>query len=206
MIPCTRFPMLAAALVLAISTAALPARAAEPDAVVTAYHDALLKALDETTGKSVPEKVQALAPAMTEAFDFTAMIKTAAGSAWRSASPKEQDRLLNVFRRLSIATNAVRFAALGSEAQFETLGVRDGPRGLKLVDSRLMPKGEEPVALTYVTHGKGGDFHIIDVLLKGGISELAVRASEYRRIVQDGGIAALQTALDKQLATLLGSG
>jgi len=138
---------------------------------------------------------------MDVAFDFESMIKTAAGRYWREASPASRESLLAAFRRVSIATYADRFAGLKS-GQFKTIGMRDGPRGLKLVDTMLVT-GTENVSLIYVTRQYNDTWKIIDVLLSGGISELALRASEYAKILKNGGIEALTKALNEQAKVLL---
>jgi phospholipid transport system substrate-binding protein len=75
------------------------------------------------------------------------------------------------------------------------------------VETVLKPGDGTPVPLTYVLRqakdGPPGKWLIIDVLLNGGISELAVRASEYNRVLNDGGVTALISALDKQAKAML---
>lgn len=191
-------------LLLALSFLFSPnlAQAAPADTVET-YHDRLLQAVDENQGKSDEARFKSLAPAMDAAFDFESMIKTIAGSYWQKASPDAREALVHAFRRVSIATYADQFGGM-TDGTFDIKGTRDGPRGLKLVDSHLKT-GSESVIMTYVVRDKDGVWRIIDVLLKGGISELAVRASEYSSILKSGGVKGLTATLNDQAATLLKS-
>ncbi|MBO6521904.1 MAG: ABC transporter substrate-binding protein [Rhodospirillales bacterium] len=174
---------------------------ASPAETVETYHDRLLRAVSDNRGQSDQARFTSLAPAMDDAFDFEGMIKTAAGSYWAKASPDERAALLSAFRRVSIATYADQFREL-TDGTFTIEMTRSGPRGLKLVQSRLNTGGDS-VALTYVVREIRGEWRIIDVLLKGGISELALRASEYAGTLESGGTEALTKTLNAQAASLL---
>lgn len=188
------------ALVVALSLAAGNASADARD-VVARYHDGLLGALDANAQADDKARFDAMKPTMDAAFDFAAMIKTAAGRYWRGADKATQDALQDAFRRVSIATHADQFAGL-TDGSFDIKEVRDGPRGLKLVDSVLTAGGDKH-DMTYVVRDAGGTWKIIDVLLDGGISELALRSSEYAAILKDGGAKALVQTLNSQADTLL---
>jgi len=178
-----------------------PALAASPIDTVDTYHDRLLASMTHSVGKTDLVRYTSLAPAMDAAFDFESMIKTAAGGYWAKASDDARQALLAAFRRVSIATYADQFAGV-KNGSFSISGTRAGPRGLKLVDSRLKT-GDEDVALTYVVRNRDGNWLIIDVLLQGGISELALRASEYANTLKNGGTEALTQALNAQATALL---
>ena len=169
---------------------------------VAAYHVGMLNALKSDDAKSVNGRFDLFAPVMDAAFDFQTMIKTVAGQHWRKADAADQEALRDAFRRVSVATYANRFKDLPSDAAFIIQDVKDGPRRMKLVESTLNT-GKDPVALTYVVRNTEAGWRIIDVLLGGGISELALRASEYARTLESGGAAALQATLKAQADGLL---
>lgn len=177
------------------------AAAASPADTVETYHNRLLNAVADNRGQPDQARFDSLAPAMDDAFDFEGMIKTAAGAHWGKASADNRAALLAAFRRVSIATYADQFREL-TGGSFKIEATRNGPRGLKLVQSSLIT-GDENVALTYVVRELEGSWRIIDVLLKGGISELALRASEYAGTLENGGTEALTKALNAQAASLL---
>lgn len=180
----------------------LPANlAASPSETVQTYHNRLLQSVASTNGQSDQVRFTSLAPAMDAAFDFESMIKTAAGAHWGNAAPEAQQDLLKAFRRVSIATYADQFSEM-TEGNFVIKGTRNGPRGLKLVDCQLKT-GSDDVALTYVVRNKDNNWLIIDVLLKGGISELALRTSEYASTLKAGGAEALTETLNERATILL---
>lgn len=189
-------------IILFLLTIFMPATlSASPAETVGTYHDRLIKSVSDNAGKTDKARYEALAPAMDEAFDFESMIKTAAGSHWAKADPATQQDLLAAFRHVSIATYADQFAGL-TKGAFSSKGTRNGPRNLKLVDT-VLHTGSDDVAMTYVVRQKNDNWLIVDVLLRGGISELALRASEYASTLKDGGAAALAKTLNQQANALL---
>ncbi len=177
------------------------AHAESPKDVVELYHQRLLAALSAPTSTSDKARFDALAPAMDQAFDFETMIKTVVGRNWARSDASTQAALLGAFRQVSIATYADQFAGL-KDGHFIVSGTRTGPRGLMLVDS-VLKTPDEGVTLIYVTREKDGAWRIIDVLLDGGISELALRASEYAKILKSGGPENLINSLNEQTSSLL---
>jgi len=168
---------------------------------VMTYHAQLLSAIADLKNTSDALRFNALASAMDKALDFETMTKTIVGRSWAKADDTTKAELLAAFRQVSIAIYADQFAGL-KHGEFIVSGTRDGPRGLKLVDSKLeTPK--ESVPLVYVLRNKDNAWRIIDVLLDGGISELAVRASEYSNILKTSGPKGLVTSLNDQAKVLL---
>ncbi len=172
------------------------------EATVAAYHAGMLSALKSADAESAKGRYTLFSPVMDAAFDFNTMIKTVAGQHWRQADAPAQDALRAAFRRVSIATYANRFKDLPSDAKFIIQAIKDGPRRMKLVESTL-EAGDDPVSLTYVVRETDAGWQIVDVLLDGGISELALRASEYARTLNNGGPEALQKTLNAQADGLL---
>ena len=104
--------------------------------------------------------------------------------------------------RLSISTYASQFDGYSGQS-FETQGQKPGPQKTVLVKTRIIDPGSDPIDLTYVTREIKGRWRIIDVLLDTGISELAVRRSEYSRILKTRGVDGLIDALNSKATQLL---
>jgi phospholipid transport system substrate-binding protein len=183
------------------------AAAGEPTAVVDRLHAALLDTMQNADALGVEGRYRALRPILEDVYDFRTMIAIVAGAHWASAGEDRQRALLDAFSRLSAATYADRFDGYDGET-FEIEGTREGPRGTTLVDTRLNRSDGEPVAITYVLRpgrtptGDQG-WRIIDVLLEGSISELALRRSDYAGILAAGGVPRLTEVLDEKVAAML---
>jgi phospholipid transport system substrate-binding protein len=152
-----------------------------PVAVIDGLQETLLDVMKRAKELGVEGRYQVLEPRIEETFDLERMIRVAAGSQWTKATPEERVRLLDAFTRLTVSTYASRFDGYSGES-FETLGERPGPRDTVLVDTRIVRSDGPPVALNYVLEQKGDRWQVIDILLDGKASELAMRRSEYRNL------------------------
>ena len=182
-----------------------PARALAADTpagVVETLHEALLAVMRDAAELSVEERYARLAPTLSATYDFQTMTRLAVGSAWTEASPEQRSALIQAFGRLSIATYAKRFSGYSGE-RFETVAEKSGPRGTTLVETRLVRPADPPVPLTYVLQKQERGFRIIDVILEGAISELAVRRSEYSQVLRQGGVDGLTRLLDRKADEML---
>lgn len=176
-------------------------RADDPVSVVEAFHATLLSVMKEADRLGFTGRYAKIEPAMTATYDLKRMIRVAAGSHWRAATPEQQAKLLDAFIRLSVGTYAARFNGYDGE-RFETLGTKPGPQNTTLVATQIVDSAGKPVGLTYVML-KGDDaWRIVDVLLDSSISELAVRRSEYGRVLRKGGIDGLIATLNDKADAL----
>ena len=143
-----------------------------------------------------------LAPHIINAFNLRFMIKVASGRYWNNATELQKHALVTAFSKVSIGIYATRFNGYSGQS-FKTLKVKPGIHNSQLVMTRLINPDTNDIKLTYVTKKSGQGWRIIDIILDTGISELAVRRSEYRRILKQGGVAALTAQLIKK-AEMLG--
>ncbi len=188
-------------LLLAGVLTALPAAAQEDPArtVIQRFQQSLLAVMKEAKSLGVTGRYQRLQPRIEEAFHLPLMIRVATGSFWRKADKAQRSRLVAAFKRLSISTYANRFDGYSGQV-FEIVDQRPGPQKTVLVKTRIVSPGDSPARLTYVVKEYKGQWRIVDILLDNDISELAVRRSEYSRLLKkngvDGLIAALNTKAD----------
>ena len=146
-----------------------------------------------------------LAPVIDKDFDLQRMIRVTAGKFWRQADGASRAKALAAFRRMSIATYAAQFDGWSGQT-FTTIASRPGPQRTVLVQTKISAPGGDGAALTYVlkerTRGNG-EWRIVDVLLDGFISQLAVRRSEYQRVLKSNGLPGLIKVLDAKAGKLL---
>lgn len=202
----TKRLILLAAAFAATFSASQAAAAEGPAGTVQRLHDALLEVMRDAGDLSVADRYERLAPTLQATYDFRMMTRLATGSAWTKATEAERAAMVDGFSRLSIATYAERFKGYSGE-RFEIMGERSGPRETILVDTRIVRPADDAVPITYVLQqspAQNGDWRIIDVVVQGSISELAVRRSEYAHILRQGGAKRLADVLDAKADTLLG--
>lgn len=165
-------------------------------------HAALLETMQRAAELGVEGRYRALEPVLREVYDFEQMIVLATGPAWTTADEAQRRDLLAAFVHFSVANYAARFNGYTGE-RFETLGERAGPRNAVIVDTRLIRTDGDPVPISYVMRARDGGWRIVDVLLEQAISELAVRRSEYARILAEGGTAHLTKVLNDRAEAMV---
>ena len=204
LLPTPRFaqPFLLGLLFVTIIVACGSSQAAEPKKVVEEFHAALLAVMKTAEKTPVEQRYEQLKAVIADAFNLDFMIRIAVGSRWKKTSDKEKADLVAAFKRMSVGTYAARFNGYSGES-FKTLNIKNGPRKTKLVKTHIVRPGDTPVKLTYVMRKFGSGWRIIDVLLDGSISEMAVRVSEYREILRRQGGGALAAALNQKANRLI---
>lgn len=189
----------------ALAPGARAMKPAEPAGVIEGFHATLLSAMKNAEKLGVSGRYDLLAPVIDKDFDLQRMIRVTAGKFWRQADGASRAKALAAFRRMSIATYAAQFDGWSGQT-FTTIASRPGPQRTVLVQTKISAPGGDGAALTYVlkerTRGNG-EWRIVDVLLDGFISQLAVRRSEYQRVLKSNGLPGLIKVLDAKAGKLL---
>jgi len=188
--------------VLALAPAALGAETG-PSQIVTAFHEGLLSGVKQAKTLGPKGRYEKLAPRIEHSFNLALMAQVSASSFWRKATKEQEKKLIAAFSHLSISTYASQFDGYSGQS-FVTQSEKPGPQNTVLVKTQILTPGSSPVDITYVTRKIKDQWRILDVLLDSGISELAVRRSEYRRILKSGGINGLIDTLNTKADQLLG--
>jgi phospholipid transport system substrate-binding protein len=198
---------MAVAMLLSLAAADLSPHAAEAapataSELISGFHDSLLDVMKEAKTLGIKGRFDRLAPRIEQSFNLPLMIQVAASAYWQNASPEQAKKLIAAFSRLSISTYASNFDGFSGES-FESRGEKPGPQNTTLVSTRIVKTTGSPVDIVYVTRQTKGEWRIVDVLVDNGISELAVRRSEYRAILKSGGVDGLIATLNAKADQLL---
>ena len=188
----------AVALLIASSAQAQQGEAAK---VVEAFHDALLNVMRNADGLGFEGRFQALTPTVKGSFNLRLMTRyTVTSRHWRKMDKKQRRRLIDAFTGYTVAIYADRFDGFSGQ-RFEVLGERAAQRGAVVVQSRIVKKDGKDVRIDYLMQATNKKWRIVDVFLKGAISELATRRSEYVSVIKkrgyDGLIAAIEARTEK---------
>jgi phospholipid transport system substrate-binding protein len=169
--------------------------AAEAEAPVLRLHDALLAAMKAGSSAPFADRKKALEPVIVEAFNLPEMAAVASGPFWSRMSQSERDSVIAAFSDFSVATYTSRFDDFDGQ-RFEVVGQKAGPQDSIWVLTRLVGGGDS-VSLNYLVRPYEGSWRIVDVYLKGSISELANRRSEFTSTLRRSGVAGLLKALSE---------
>lgn len=173
-----------------------------PSAVIERFHAVLLDVMKNANALGLKGRVETLAPKVEEAFDLTRWVRLSTSSYWLKTTPSQKDQLILAFKKICTATYAVFFDGYSGES-FKTINVQPGPRGSKLVRTQIVRTDKKPVDLTYVLFKVEEQWRIVDVLLDNKISQLSVRRSEFKTILQESGIDGLISKLEETTAKIL---
>ena len=160
-----------------------------PEQVVSNLQQALIQAMREGDKMDFQERYDFLAPTIDQSHDFVLIIRTILGSYWAQLDSEQQRLIADTFRQLSIATYAGQFKEYEGE-QFEMLQQRSLPRDQVLVRSQFTKSDGDTIDFDYVLQQGNDGWHIINILADG-VSDLALKRTEYRAILQRDGFQAL---------------
>jgi len=198
----------AASLLLLVCFAAPVARSEDgldPTAArvtIERLHRALLEVMQQADALGFEGRYERLEPTLRDAFDFDFMAEKALGRHWRTLASDDQARMRDVFARFTLSTYANRFSGWSGE-RFETRSADPAPRDTVFVRTVLLrPEGEEDIEINYRLHHSEAGWRVIDVLLRGTVSELALRRSEYSSVIKRDGFEALVASLEEKIAEL----
>jgi phospholipid transport system substrate-binding protein len=198
---CALLAVTVAAMTVAAMTVAGAAAQAQsgPADLVRTYQAGLLATMKRAKALGYSGRVKALEPVVAKAYDLPYLARRAAGRFWRQFSADQKARYVKAFAALSVSSHATRFKGFSGES-FRTLGVDDPGRGYRLVRTEVVQPGKENVKVAYLTQQRGGSWKIIDVFLKGTISEVATRRAEFSAVLRDKGIDALIRDIQRKVA------
>ncbi len=154
-------------------------------------------------GASAPfqQKFNQLAPVIDRTFNLAAILQTSVGLRWASLGEPAQRSLFTIFRTFTIATYTANFGK-SSGARFEVMPQVKASGSEQIVQSRLLPSDGDPVHLDYVVRGGTAGWQIVDVLLNGTISRVAVQRSDFRSLLASGSATPLIDSLRQKVADL----
>ncbi len=170
-----------------------------PRDVVAALNDALLGVLRQSNDLDYAGRFTLLAPILENMFDLEYMARQAVGRSFLDLDEPQRQAWYTLFKDYMTANYAARFDHF-SDQQFEILGEEPGAKDTVLVRTRVIDPAAENVDLSYRMHRTDGAWKVADVYLKGTVSELALRRSEYASVLKRDGFEALIANVKAKIA------
>jgi len=171
----------------------------EAKAVVDALHNSLYAMAD--TNRSFNERYDQIAPVVVQSYDFGFISRFVLRRAWANLDSTQRDRFITAFERLSIANYVSRFAELEDRSIVVTDVQAVSADGNRVqVDAQLRSVDLE-VMLSYTLKAEEGGWMIVNVVADG-VSDLALRRTEYSRKLKEKGFEGLLDHIDRQIDRL----
>lgn len=169
--------------------------------VIEKFNATLLDVMKRAKVLGYHGRYATLDPVLSKIFDFPFMIRYAVGQSWKSLSKEQKQDLTKAFARFTIATYADRFNGYSGE-KFNIVKVQDSPRNTQLVKTELIKSKGDKVKLNYLMRDNGRGWQIMDIFLKGSISELATKRSEYNGTIKKEGFHSLINRINEKTAII----
>ncbi len=187
---------------LLLCTAAVAVADDSPAAqVVRKLDDALLQVLRDSGKLDFKARVEKLTPAVDAAYDVPFMAEKSLGAHWKDLNEADQKRWIDLSRRFSIANYAANFNHWGNQT-IDLLGEEPSPNDTVVVHTRINDPQGENVDMSYRLRSTDGGWKIVDVYLKGTVSELTLRRSDYTAVFEKQGFEGLVKTMEGRLADL----
>lgn len=181
------------------------AKAADPSAAapIETLNQAVMAAMKAGKASPFAQRFNTLAPAVDRAFDLPSILQASVGPRFATLAPDQQAKLLDVFRKFTVASYAANFDSDEGERLIVLPDQR--PVGTDLVvPTQIMPKSGDPVRIDYVMHKGPQGWRAVDVLLNGSISQNAVKRSDFRSLVSGTSAQPLIDSLQRKVVELSG--
>ena len=194
--------LLAGSIALALlAPVAAPAQDS-PTAVVERFHADLLGVMKNAKTLGYRGRLAVLTTTIQDVFHLPAMTRLVAGrSRWKSFSQAQKRAFIDAFSTTTRATYARRFDGYSGE-RFDTLQTVPVRSKTMLVKTSLTTGAGEVIRLNYLLRRFRGGWRVIDVYLKGTISELATKRSEYSSVLRREGFEGLLARIRDKVASL----
>jgi len=189
---------------LSLTPIAHPAQAAVSDPAVLQVQTltaALFKSMQAGKTISMAERYKNLEPVIEQVFALPLVTRLSVGPAWSGFPPEQQRDVIAAFTRFTVANYAHNFHEFDGqkfEIEDNVLSRADD----KVVRTRVIPAHDIPVSLLYRMRDVDGTWKVIDVIADG-VSQLALRRSDFAVAIAAGGAPALVAHLNKASDGLL---
>jgi phospholipid transport system substrate-binding protein len=142
-----------------------------------------------------------LAPAVDAAFDLQGILRISVGALWSTLPPAQQQTLLQVFRSYTIANYVANFHSYKGRV----IDVQPTTRPVgsqRVVTTTITKPGRDPLRIDYVMRDEDSGWKVVDVLLDGTISRVAVQRSDFASLVSSGDASGLIKSLRSKVSLL----
>ncbi len=166
--------------------------------VVEKLNNTLLEVMKRGKELGYQGRYAFLAPVVKEVYDFKAISKYVLGKHWNTLSLEQKQNFIEKLTEYGIAAYASQFSDYAGE-QFKILSEEPFRNRFRVVKSILEVPEDEDVNFVYILRKAGDSWKIIDVRYDG-VSDLALKRSQFTEILGKEGFEGLLTKLDEKIA------
>ncbi|MFI3120285.1 MAG: ABC transporter substrate-binding protein [Methylococcaceae bacterium] len=165
--------------------------------IVEKFQSELIAVMKDGKKLGYAGRYEKLKDPVANSHDLTKIARIVVGKEGEKLSEPQQQKLVDVFSQFSIASYAHNFKDYAGES-FVFDSEEETTRGGVVVHSHLVIPGDKPVKFDYMLKEKGNSWRIINIIANG-VSDLALKRSEYTTILQREGFDALITKINEKI-------
>lgn len=134
---------------------------------------------------------------VSNSHDLSKIARIVVGKEWEKLSEAQQKKLVDVFSKLSVASYAHNFKDYSGES-FTIDSEEETARGGVVVYAHLSIPNDKDVKFEYHLKDKDKSWRIINIVANG-VSDLALKRSEYTSILQREGFDSLIAKINEKI-------
>lgn len=185
----------------AAAASVAPAGVATPSAAgaavpVTALYASLTQ-MEHSQGPFA-QRAQALTPVVDQVFDLPTVLRNSLGLRYHTLPDNQKQQLLEQFRQFTVARYVSNFGAGGTDQFKVDPAVTASPvPGDQIVHTQIVAGGSA-TDVNYVMRQGASGWQVVDVLLNGNISQVAVQRADFGSSLSSGDATPLIESLRKK--------
>lgn len=165
--------------------------------IVDKFQEELINVMKNGKKLGYSGRYDKLKDPISNSHDLSKIARIVVGKEWEKLTEPQQEQLVDVFTKLSIASYAHNFKDYSGES-FTFDKEEETARGGAVIHTHLTIPDDKPVKFDYMLKEKGDSWRIINIIANG-VSDLALKRSEYTTILQREGFDALIAKISEKI-------
>ncbi len=157
--------------------------------VVTDFQGVILNVMQQGDKLTFEQRFEVFKPAVIKSHDLTKITRIVVSKEWKTLTIEQKKELIRKFSTLSIASYAHYFNGFSGQS-FKVESAKQLSPGQIYVHTFLVLPDDKDVSMDYLLKKTGDNWRIINIITNG-VSDLALKRSEYVAVIQKSGFDAL---------------
>ncbi len=165
--------------------------------IVEEFQDRLIDVMKQGKELGFQGRYDKLDTAVRKSHDLPKIARIVVGKQWEELTPEQQVKLETVFSQLSVSAYAHNFKDFSGES-FAFVSEEETGRGGVVIHTNLKIPGEKDVKFDYMMKKKDDGWQIINIIADG-VSDLALKRSDYTSVLNREGFDALIAKINEKI-------
>ncbi|WP_020484940.1 ABC transporter substrate-binding protein [Methylomonas sp. MK1] len=165
--------------------------------VVEEFQNQLLNVMKAGKELGFQGRYDKLDVAVKKSHDLPKIARIVVGKQWEELTTEQQNKLESVFSKLSVSAYAHNFKDYSGES-FTFASEEETGRGGVVIHTNLHIPGEKDVKFDYMMKKKDDGWQIINIIADG-VSDLALKRSDYTSVLSRDGFDALIVKITEKI-------